>query len=134
MVDTISKSKRSWNMSRISSRNTRPEVRVRKNLHKLGYRFRIHRKDLPGKPDIILPKFDLAIQVHGCFWHSHEGCKSSGTPKSNVGFWESKLSGTKERDIKNKKMLEDIGWRVEIIWECDTKDPDKLTKLLESII
>ena len=103
MVDTISKSKRSWNMSRISSKNTSPEIRVRRNLHKLGYRFRIHRKDLPGKPDIILPKFAVAIQVHGCFWHSHEGCKLSGAPKSNVGFWKTKLSATKERDRKNKK-------------------------------
>ncbi|MEC7641315.1 MAG: DNA mismatch endonuclease Vsr, partial [Nitrospinota bacterium] len=98
MVDTISKEKRSWNMSRIRSRDTSPELIVRSLLHRLGYRFRIHRKDLPGKPDIVLAKYKTVIFVHGCFWHQHKDCKYAYLPKTRVNFWKEKLQGNSERD------------------------------------
>jgi len=135
MADTISKEKRSWNMSRIRGKNTTPEITVRSLLHKMGYRFRIHRKDLPGKPDIVLPKYKTVIFVHGCFWHRHKDCKNgSYTPKSNVDSWSSKFDENEARDKRNKEQLEARGWNVEIIWECETTDQESLTHMLNSIL
>jgi len=108
-------------MSRIRGKSTSPEIAVRKALHKAGFRFRLHRKDLPGKPDIVLPKYKTVIFVHGCFWHSH-GCKDSRTPKTNTEFWCSKLTQNVRRDMGNIRNLKNLGWNVKVIWECEIKD------------
>jgi len=108
-------------MSRIRSGNTKPEKVVRSLLYAMGYRYRLHRKDLPGKPDIVLSKYKTAIFVHGCFWHRHPGCKNATTPKSNAEFWNTKLSENVERDRKKQSDLECIGWNVVTVWECETE-------------
>lgn len=108
-------------MSGIKGKNTKPELLLRSALHKLGFRFRIQRKDLPGKPDIVLPKYKTIIFVHGCFWHRHPGCKYAYTPKSNIEFWTNKLEGNVIRDRLTEKALEEMGWRILIVWECEVK-------------
>ena len=125
-MDKISKNHRSWNMARIKSSDTSPEKITRSLLHRMGYRFRIQRDDLPGKPDIVLPKYNTAILVHGCFWHRHANCKYSYTPKSNVSFWEKKFEQNITRDERNIKNLESTGWNVLVVWECETKNQVKL--------
>lgn len=127
-MDTISKERRSWNMSRIRSTDTRPEKAVRSLLHRMGYRFRLHRKDLPGRPDIVLPKHRTAIFVHGCFWHRHRRCQYAYTPKSRRDFWENKFAGNLARDKKARQMLRRLGWRVIVIWECETLADEMLAK------
>jgi len=122
MADTISEERRSWNMSRIKAKDTKPELIVRSLIHKMGYRFRIHRKDLPGKPDIVLPKYKTVIFVHGCFWHRHQGCKRAATPKSRVKYWEDKFAGNLKRDKNHQKQLKEMGWKVHVIWECEVKN------------
>ncbi len=125
-MDTLTPEKRSWNMSRIRSKDTQPEIIVRRLLHSMGYRFRLHRKDLPGKPDIVLPKYKTVIFVHGCFWHRHPGCKYAYTPKSRIGFWQKKFAENVSRDKKKKTDLKKAGWKVLIIWECEILKKDKL--------
>lgn len=132
-MDTISKEHRSWNMSRIGSKDTLPEKLVRSILHRTGYRFRLHVKTLPGSPDIVLPKYGIAIFVHGCFWHRHKGCRYAYMPKSRIEFWEEKFMGNVERDKQKKKKLEDAGWRVVTVWECETKENDKLAAFLSKL-
>ena len=117
---------RSRNMSAIKSKNTKPEIVVRKLLHSMGYRFRLHRKDLPGSPDIVLPKYKTVIFVHGCFWHRHENCKYSSTPKTRKKFWESKFEVNVKRDLEIQEKIKNIEWRSIVIWECETKDLKKL--------
>lgn len=117
-MDSLTKAKRSWNMAQIKSTNTGPEVRVRSYLHKRGFRFRLHINDLPGKPDIVLPKYKTVIFIHGCFWHHHKGCKYARNPKTNTIFWKLKFETNRKRDIKVKEKLESLGWRVIILWEC----------------
>ena len=112
---------RSRNMSAIKSKNTKPEITLRKLLHSMGYRFRLHRKDLPGSPDIVLPKYKTVIFVHGCFWHRHENCKYATTPKTRPAFWESKFNENIRRDRTNQNNLIKLGWKVLVIWECDLK-------------
>lgn len=118
MIDKLSKEKRSWNMSRIKGKDTKPELQVRSILHRMGLRFRINRKDLPGRPDLVMPKYKTAIFVHGCFWHRHKGCKYSYMPKSNSEFWEQKFKENILRDKIKEKSLRNLGWKVLIIWEC----------------
>jgi len=118
MVDVFNKDKRSNIMSRIASKDTRPEIYVRSALHRWGYRFRLRRKDLPGKPDLVLPKYGIAVFVHGCFWHSHD-CKRGKRPSSNIEFWEEKLDRNLARDQATEKALEELGWTVWIIWQCE---------------
>ncbi len=136
-MDVFSPEKRSQVMSRIRSKDTKPEKIIRSILHKLGFRFRINRKDLPGKPDIVLPKYRIVIFVHGCFWHQHEGCPRSKKPTSNAQYWNPKLKNNVLRDEKNILELEESGWRVFILWECQiknlVKNPDLLAKMLETI-
>lgn len=120
-MDRISKEHRSWNMSRIRSRDTKPELAVRSLLHKNGFRFRLHRKDLPGKPDIVLPKYRTAIFVHGCFWHRHKGCKFAYTPKAKARFWEAKFKANTRRDAKARRQLQRAGWRTAVVWECEIR-------------
>lgn len=117
-------------MSRIRSENTKPEIIVRKILHRLGYRFRLHRSELPGTPDLVLPKYRVALFVHGCYWHRHYGCKFAYTPKSNQPFWHNKFLQNVERDKKVREDLERMGWRTVIIWECETKEESKLINLI----
>ncbi len=118
MPDTLTKEQRRRCMSQIRSKNTKPEVLVRKELFRRGYRYRINVSKLPGKPDIVLPKYKTAIFVNGCFWHGHEGCKHFVLPKSNVEYWEAKIRGNQQRDSVAVKMLQDTGWNVITIWEC----------------
>jgi DNA mismatch endonuclease, patch repair protein len=118
MADVHTKEQRSYNMSRIKGSNTKPEILVRKYLHAQGYRFRLHVKDLPGKPDIVLPKYKTVIFVHGCFWHGHKGCKYFVEPKTRTKWWLDKIEGNKARDKKAFKALKKMGWRVVEMWEC----------------
>ena len=131
MADNLTAEQRKKNMTAIKSRHTKPEIIVRSLLHRLGFRFRLHDKKLPGKPDIILPKYKTVIFVHGCFWHQHKGCKRSTIPKSNTDYWIPKLTGNVKRDVQHKADLKKIGWNVATVWECETKDADKLEKKLK---
>ena len=115
---------RSRNMSAIKSKNTKPEIKVRKVLHSMGYRFRLHRKDLPGSPDIVLPKYKTVIFVHGCFWHRHENCKYASTPKTRQEFWEAKFRENINRDKLNQENLSSKGWKIIVVWECEINDKD----------
>ena len=121
-------------MSRISGKNTKPEILVRSLLHRMGYRFRLHEKNMPGKPDIVLPKHKKVIFVHGCFWHGHENCPRSKRPSTNVEFWNKKINGNIERDKKNIKSLERLGWETLIIWTCEIKNEDALKHKLTSFM
>lgn len=121
MADTISAERRSWNMSRIKGRDTGPERQLRSLLHRAGFRFRLHVKELAGRPDIVLPKYRTAIFVHGCFWHRHAGCKSATTPSTRREFWEDKFGANVDRDRRNVISLQEQGWRVETVWECELK-------------
>lgn len=130
MTDNRSPESRSALMARIGGKNTAPELIVRRLLHSFGYRFRLHRHDLPGKPDIVFPSRSKAIFVNGCFWHAH-GCRIGRPPKSRLEFWGPKLIGNRERDKRNKAQLRSIGWGVLTVWQCQTRKPDRLsTKLL----
>lgn len=128
MVDHLTREKRSWNMSRIRSKNTKPEIIVRSLLHRMGYRFRLHRKDLPGKPDIVLTKYKTVIFVHGCFWHRHKGCKRCTTPSTNKDYWLKKFERNIANDRMYKKAIKKDGWKVIIVWECETQLISKLKK------
>ena len=133
MTDKISKAHRSWNMSRIRGKDTTPEILLRKLLHRAGYRFRLHSPNLPGKPDIVLKKYKTVIFVHGCFWHRHEDCPGATLPKTRTGFWLDKFRGTVERDRRKQKELEEAGWRVVTVWECQlNKDPESIMTLIET--
>jgi len=121
MTDTHSKTVRSYNMSRIRSKNTKPELAVRKYLFAHGFRYRLHDKKLPGKPDIILPKYKTVLFVHGCFWHAHENCRYAIMPKSNTDYWTGKISGNVSRDFSSSKKLLDTGWKIIVIWECNLR-------------
>ena len=132
MTDIFSTEKRSDVMSKIKSKNTKPEKVVRSLLFSLGYRFRLHVKDLPGKPDIVLPKYKTVVLVNGCFWHGHENCKDAGIPKTNSNFWYDKISKNKERDKRVSNELEQAGWKVLVVWECQINDKEKLISFLKS--
>lgn len=133
MADTVSKKQRSLNMSLIRSKETKPEVFVRSVLHRLRFRFRKNVKNLPGKPDIVLPKYKTVIFVHGCFWHQHKGCRRATIPKSNTDYWIPKLKGNVKRDRQHKKDLEAQDWNVAVIWECEAKKADDLIEKLKAI-
>ncbi len=132
-MDVVSATKRSEMMSGIRGKNTKPELLVRSMLFKAGYRFRLHRKDLPGTPDIVMPGRHVAIFIHGCFWHRHRDCSLARLPKSNAEFWKSKLSGNERRDQVKYRDLAGLGWRVLIIWECVIRRQDDGDRLMESI-
>ena len=117
---------RSRNMSAIKSKNTKPELAVRKVLHSMGYRFRLHGKGLPGSPDIVLPKYKTVIFVHGCFWHRHENCKYATTPKTRQEFWNKKFTTNIERDLEIQEKIKNLNWRSVVIWECETKNKENL--------
>jgi DNA mismatch endonuclease (patch repair protein) len=114
---------RSSLMKKVRQRHTKPEMMVRSAVHALGYRFRLHRRDLPGSPDLVLPKHRVVVFVHGCFWHRHAECRHASTPKTNVEFWLDKFRRNVARDARKEGELQQLGWRVLVIWECETRDP-----------
>lgn len=130
MNDRLQPEERSALMGRVRGKNTLPEIRVRKVLHGLGYRFRLHRRDLPGKPDIVLPKYRLCVFVNGCFWHQHPGCHRATMPRSNKSFWKEKLTRNCERDRKSLGALRELGWKTLVVWECETFDTVRLQNTL----
>ena len=134
MTDTLTPERRSWNMSRIRGTDTQPELAVRRLLHRMGYRFRLHRGDLPGRPDIVLPRHSLVIFVHGCFWHRHKGCRDATTPKTRVDFWQNKFDENIGRDRRNRRALKKLDWQIGCIWECETKNGEILQRRLEMIL
>lgn len=133
-MDRLSVNRRSWLMSRVRGENTTPELTVRKYLHALGFRYRLHVKELPGKPDIVLPKYRTVVFVHGCFWHRHRGCRYASMPKSNVEFWIEKFKLNVARDKRNAAALRKAGWRCLTIWGCETKLNENLDRLAERIV
>lgn len=135
-MDNLSSEDRSWCMSRIRSKGMKPEMAVRSMVHRLGYRFRLHRSDLPGRPDIVLPRHNAVIFVNGCFWHWHPDpeCPIAGLPKSNIQYWKPKLSRTRRRDIEHTVCLKDIGWRVLTIWECQLRNPAEVLEQITSFL
>jgi DNA mismatch endonuclease (patch repair protein) len=134
MVDTLDPEQRSFCMSRIRGRNTAPELKVRSMIHRLGFRFRIHRRDLPGTPDIVLPRLKKVVLVHGCFWHIHT-CRSGRTkPKANAAYWRRKRLGNVERDRHNVIALRRLGWRPLVVWECELKDRERLLRKLTDFL
>ena len=133
MSDIFSQTKRSDIMSKISSKDTKPEILVRMFLFSKGFRYRINVKTLPGKPDIVLPKYKTIIFVNGCFWHGHN-CKKGKLPSSNTDFWKEKISNNKSRDAKNSDLLVKLGWKVIIIWQCEISKIDNRTKILNKLL
>lgn len=133
MADVHDKETRSYNMSRIKGKDTKPEILVRKFLFKKGFRYRLHKKDLPGKPDLVLKKYKTVIFVNGCFWHGHEGCKYFVIPKTRTEWWRNKIRRTQIKDAKNIANLRESGWNVIVIWECELKK-DKTEKTLKSLV
>jgi len=131
MTDRLTPVKRSWLMSQVKSRDTTPEIAVRKAAFALGLRFRLHSPNLPGKPDLIFPRWKKAIFVHGCFWHRHPGCRKTTTPKSNESFWHEKFLRNTERDERVLQELERLGWDTLVIWQCETKSTAELDGLLK---
>lgn len=130
MADNLTKEQRGRNMRLVKSRDTSPEIIVRKSLHEVGFRFRLHSTSLPGKPDIVLPRHYVVVFVHGCFWHNH-GCKRSKMPATNKDFWTKKIAGNVRRDIKNKLALESLGWKVETVWGCRVlEDTERIIAML----
>jgi DNA mismatch endonuclease (patch repair protein) len=134
MTDVYPPQKRSAVMARVKGKDTSPELKVRKALTALGARYRLHRKDLPGSPDIVLPGRRLAIFVHGCFWHGHDCARGARVPKANRDYWLGKVGRNRARDAKTQAALADTGWRVETIWECELKDAAALTTRLRDLL
>lgn len=133
MTDIVDPRKRSFMMASIRSKDTKPELAVRSGLHQLGARFRLHRRDLPGKPDLVFPRYRAVIFVHGCFWHRHTGCKLTYSPATNATWWAKKFQATVDRDQRQFELLLQAGWRVFVIWECSLRNSD-LNPLLRSVL
>ena len=131
--DSLTPEQRHYNMSRIRSKNTKPEELVRKYLFSQGFRYRKNDKRYPGKPDIVLPKYHTVVFVHGCFWHQHPGCMKARIPKSNLDYWGPKLQRNSERDEAERQQLEDMGWRVIVVWECEILNKKKREERLGSL-
>ena len=132
--DPLTARQRSEMMSRIRSKDTGPEMLVRRLVHGMGYRYRLHAKALPGRPDLVFRPRRKVIFVHGCFWHRHEGCSSNRIPATRSEFWRAKLDGNVERDQRNEASLRQMGWRVLVIWECETRDPDRLAGTIKRFL
>ena len=136
-MDHLTPERRSWNMSRIPNKDTKPELLVRSLLHRAGYRFTVNgpkNKSLPGRPDIVLPKFKAVVFVHGCYWHRHRNCKYAYTPKSRVEFWEAKFDANVKRDRRNQRDLRKLGWKMIVVWECQTRTQSRLNRILTHIV
>ena len=134
MTDVFTAEKRSAVMARVKGRDTKPELIVRRLLWRLGARYRLDRKDLPGRPDIVMPGRKLAIFVHGCFWHGHDCARGARVPKANRDYWTGKIGRNRARDIETRAALEALGWRVEVVWECDLKDAEALERRLKGLL
>ena len=132
-MDKLTPERRSWLMSRIGPTSTGPEIAVRSMLHGLGFRFRLHRRDLPGTPDIVLPRLGTVVFVHGCFWHGH-GCKKGRMPKSRTEYWGPKIEANRARDARVRRQLRTLGWQVVTVRECEIRDSDKLRRRLVRIL
>lgn len=131
MTDHITKDRRSWNMSRIRSRHTKPELIIRSLLHRAGYRFRINYNKFAGKPDIVLPKYKTVLFVHGCFWHRHENCSRATTPNTNREYWLKKFQKNVKRDVRNQTKIKALGWKIIVVWECEVmKDPVSILNVI----
>lgn len=133
-MDSVSPEKRSWVMAQVKGRDTRPEKAVRSLLHSMGYRFRLQRGDLPGKPDIVLPKYHAVIFVHGCYWHRHDCPNGRRLPKSRLDFWLPKLEGSRKRDIQKQVLLRERGWNILVIWECMLRDTSALQETIRAFL
>lgn len=129
MTDCFEPAFRSENMRRIKSTDTQPEMAVRRLLHRAGFRYRLHRRDLAGKPDLVLPKYRAALFVHGCFWHGHD-CKDGRRPRSNLEYWNAKLDRNRLRDARSHELLQSLGWKPVVVWACQTRKTDTLQQLL----
>lgn len=134
MIDHLTPERRSWLMSRVPPEDTTPELIVRRLVHAMGYRYRLHRSDLPGKPDIVLPRHKKIIFVHGCFWHRHKACRKAGVPKSRTAFWLEKFEKNVKRDARNIDVLKKQGWKILLVWQCQTTDNDKLKQRLRRFL
>lgn len=132
-MDRLTPQARSRLMARIGSKNTGPEIAVRSMLHRMGYRFRLHRKDLPGSPDIVLARLGVALFIHGCFWHGHI-CKADKMPKSRQAYWSRKIEDNRARDARQRGRLRRAGWRVWVVWECELKRPDRVRARLQRLL
>ncbi len=133
MADVHNKATRSYNMSRIRAKDTKPELMIRKFLHAQGFRYKLHDKTLPGKPDLVLPKYNTVIFIHGCFWHGHSNCKYFVVPKTRTQWWVLKINSNRANDTKAIKLLKKDGWKIIVIWECRLK-PAKVKKTLETVV
>ena len=133
-MDHLAPRERSANMAKIRSRDTKPEIIVRRICWGLGYRYRLHAKDLPGRPDLVFRPVQKVIFVNGCFWHQHRGCSEGHIPKSRREYWIPKLTGNKRRDVRNKSRLTRMGWKYLVVWECQTSDPERLLRLLSQFL
>ena len=135
MMDTVTKTKRSWIMSKVRRQNTAPEIRVRSQIHRMGFRFRVAKKGLPGTPDVVLPRHKKVIFVHGCFWHQHPGCRLAKRPGTNLYYWNAKFEDNIARDRRNEESLTQAGWKILVLWTCEIKDgegmKEKLVQFLE---
>lgn len=134
MVDRLSQAERSRLMAKVKPKNTQPEIVVRRVAHRMGFRFRLHKKDLPGSPDLVFPSLRKVIFVHGCFWHRHRNCRLATTPKSNNEFWEAKFEANTSRDRRNQRQLIKAGWDVLTIWQCESKDEARLVEILSRFL
>ena len=132
-MDRLSSERRSWLMSRVAANDTSPEIRVRRAAHALKLRYRLHRRDLPGTPDTVFPKYRTVLFVHGCFWHRHPGCRKATFPKSRVAYWQEKFERNVERDRQAMANLAALGWKIAVIWECETKSPVALSRRISEI-
>ena len=133
MTDIVDSKRRSELMAGIRGRDTAPELAVRRIAHRMGLRFRLHRKDLPGRPDLVFPRHRLVVFVHGCFWHRHKGCRYASTPKSRIAFWTEKFAANVARDVRQEAALRAVGWRVLVIWECETRHEEAVERRLGSL-
>lgn len=121
-------------MSRVKGKDTKPEMRLRRLVHGLGFRYRLHGRDLPGTPDLVFPGRKAVIFMHGCFWHRHPGCVLTRMPKSRVEFWRAKLEGNRQRDLRHQRELSELGWRVLVVWECELRDMDAVASKVEAFL
>ncbi|MGH9515524.1 MAG: very short patch repair endonuclease [Terriglobales bacterium] len=133
-MDTISSARRSENMRRIKDKGTHPEMIVRSAVHRMGYRYRLHARDLPGRPDLVFPARKKIIEVRGCFWHQHVGCNEAHVPKTRIHYWRPKLTSNRKRDNKNVERLRALGWKVLVVWECEITDTKQLLRQLRRFL
>ncbi|HET6725981.1 MAG TPA: very short patch repair endonuclease [Gammaproteobacteria bacterium] len=134
MADTLSPKERSKRMSLIRGTDSAPELKLRRIVHRMGFRYRLHVKELPGQPDLVFPSRRAIIFMHGCFWHRHSGCKLARLPKSKLDFWGPKLEANKKRDCRNQQLLKDLGWRVLVVWECEMADTTRVAKITREFL